>query len=140
MPMPESPAMTAVPLLPEGWPRPRGYSNGMLAPKGRLIVTGGVVGWNAEERFAEGFVPQFRQVLENIVAILSAAGAKPAHLIRMTWYVTDIPAYVANLREVGAVYRAIIGPVYPAMAVIGVSRLVEPAAMIEIEAMAVLPD
>jgi enamine deaminase RidA (YjgF/YER057c/UK114 family) len=132
--------MTSLPiaLLPEGWPRPKGYSNGMLA-EGRILVTGGVVGWDAEEQFAEGFVPQVRQVLENIIAILKAGGAGPEHLVRLTWYVTDMATYRNALREIGPVYRAVIGPHYPAMALVQVVSLVEPAALVEIEAMAVVP-
>lgn len=126
-------------LLPEGWPRPKGYSNGMLA-RGALLVTGGVVGWDAQEKFAAGLVAQIRQVLENIVAILRAGGAGPENLVRLTWYVTDIPAYSAALREIGQAYREVIGPHYPAMALVQVVRLVEPAALVEIEATAVVPD
>lgn len=128
-----------VALLPPGWPRPRGYSNGVMA-QGRLVVTGGVVGWDEKEVFAEGFVGQFRQLLRNIVAILAEAGAGPAHLVRLTWYVVDVEEYVANLKQIGEAYREIIGPHYPAMAVVQVVRLVEPAARLEIEATAVVPD
>ncbi len=127
-----------VALLPEGWPRPRGYSNGMMA-QGRFVLTGGVVGWDEKERFAEGFVPQVAQTLRNIVAILKAGDAGPQHLMRLTWYVTDIDAYTGSLREIGKAYREIIGPHYPAMALVQVVRLVEPKAMVEIEATAVVP-
>lgn len=126
-------------LLPEGWPRPKGYSNGMLA-RGALLVTGGVVGWDGNETFAHGLVAQIRQVLENIVAILKAGGGGPANLVRLTWYVTDIEAYSAALKEIGQAYRDVIGPHYPAMALVQVVRLVEPAALVEIEATAVIPD
>jgi len=125
-------------LQPEGWPIPRGYSNGMMAD-GRIIVTGGVVGWNAREEFPDGFVDQARQTLENILAILKAGGAGPEHLVRLTWYVTDIDDYSANLRELGRAYREVIGPHYPAMALVQVVRLVEKQAVVEIEATAVLP-
>ena len=127
-------------LLPPGWPRPKGYANGVSA-KGRVIVTAGVVGWDAEERFeSENLVSQFRQVLRNILAILAEDGAGPEHIVRMTWYVTDIPEYRFSLREIGAVYRELIGRHFPAMAVVGVSDLVEPQARIEIETMAVVPE
>jgi len=125
-------------LQPEGWPVPRGYSNGMMAD-GRIIVTGGVVGWNEREEFPDGFVAQARQTLENIRAILTAGGAGPEHLVRLTWYVTDIDEYSANLRELGRAYREVIGPHYPAMALVQVVRLVEKEAVVEIEAMAVAP-
>jgi enamine deaminase RidA (YjgF/YER057c/UK114 family) len=125
-------------LQPEGWPVPRGYSNGMMAD-GRIIVTGGVVGWNEREEFPDGFVAQARQTLENIRAILTAGGAGPEHLVRLTWYVTDIDAYSANLRELGRAYREVIGPHYPAMALVQVVRLVEKEAVVEIEATAVAP-
>jgi enamine deaminase RidA (YjgF/YER057c/UK114 family) len=124
-------------LLPEGWPRPKGYSNGMLA-EGRILVTGGVVGWDENELFAKGFVPQVEQVLRNIVAILKAGGAGPEHLVRLTWYVTDVATYRASLRDIGRVYREVIGPHYPAMALVQVVSLVEPVAEVEIEAMAVV--
>jgi enamine deaminase RidA (YjgF/YER057c/UK114 family) len=128
----------AVALQPPGWPRPKGYANGMLA-EGRLVLTGGVVGWDAEERFADGFVAQVRQVLENIVAILAEGGARPEHLVRLTWYVVDMSEYTDNLRAIGEAYREVIGTHYPTMALVQVVRLVEPAARVEIEATAVLP-
>ena len=125
-------------LLPPGWPRPKGYANGVSA-KGRVVVTAGVVGWNAEEHFeSEDLVSQFRQTLVNILAILAEDGAGPEHIVRMTWYVTDIPEYRFSLREIGAIYRELIGKHFPAMAVVGVTALVEPKAKIEIEAMAVV--
>lgn len=128
------------PLLPPGWPRPKGYSNGISA-KGRLVVTAGVVGWTAEEKFeAEDLRGQFRQVLINTLAILAEDGAGPEHIVRMTWYVTDLDAYRSSLVEIGAHYRELIGRNYPAMAVIGVSALVEPKALIEIETIAVVPE
>lgn len=127
-----------VTLQPEGWPTPRGYANGMMA-SGRVIVTGGVVGWDETERFPDGFAAQARQAFANIRTILAAGGAEPRHLVRLTWYVTDVEAYRAAVKEVGAAYREIFGRHFPTMAVIGVSRLVEPKAMVEIEATAVLP-
>lgn len=126
-------------LLPAGWPRPRGYANGMTA-KGRLVVTGGVVGWDVMGNFADGFAAQAWQAFKNIVAILAEGGAEPKHLVRLTWYVTDIEAYENNLREIGAAYRETFGAHYPAMAVVQVVRLVEKAAMIEIEATAVVAE
>lgn len=125
-------------LLPEGWPQPKGYSNGMMA-EGRIVVTGGLIGWDATETLADGFAAQARQTFQNIVAVLAEAGAGPEHLVRLTWYVCDIEEYMANLREVGQAYREVIGRNFPAMAVVQVVRLVEPAARIEIEATAVLP-
>lgn len=127
-------------LLPPGWPRPKGYANG-IAASGRLVVTAGVVGWDAEEHFvADHIAGQFRQILVNTLAILAEGGAGPEHIMRMTWYVTDRDAYVAALAEIGAAWRELIGKHYPAMAVVEVSRLVEPAALIEIETMAVVPE
>ena len=129
--------MTA--LLPPGWPRPRGYANGISAT-GRLIVTAGVVGWDAREQFvATTLDGQFAQCRRNIVAILAAGGAAPEHLVRLTCYVTSIDAYRASLKQIGAAWQEIIGPHYPAMALVEIVRLVEPAALIEIEAMAVVP-
>lgn len=127
-------------LLPPGWPRPKGYSNG-ISVKGRVIVTAGVVGWTAEERFEAADLPgQFRQVLLNTLAILAEDDAGPEHIVRMTWFVTDIDAYRSGLNEIGAAYRELIGKNFPAMAVVGVSALVEPKALIEIETTAVLPE
>lgn len=127
-------------LLPEGWPRPKGYAHGVLA-RGTLLFTGGIIGWDAAERFAgPDLVSQFDQVLANTVATLAAGGARPSDIVRMTWYVTDRDEYAAALKDIGAVYRRHIGRHYPAMAVIEVSRLVEPAARIEIETTAVIPD
>jgi enamine deaminase RidA (YjgF/YER057c/UK114 family) len=125
-------------LQPSGWPVPKGYANGMAA-EGRIVVTGGVIGWDAEERLAEGFVAQVRQTLGNIAAILAEAGAQPEHLVRLTWYVVDMDEYLTNLKELGKAYRAIFGAHYPAMALVQVVRLVEKAARVEIEATAVVP-
>jgi enamine deaminase RidA (YjgF/YER057c/UK114 family) len=126
-------------LQPPGWPIPKGYSNGMMA-QGRLLVTGGVVGWDERGAFPEGFPAQTRQTLENIRAILASGGSEPRHLVRLTWYVVDMDAYLANLRELGRIYRDVLGPHYPAMALVQVVRLVEKAALLEIEATAVVPD
>lgn len=125
-------------LQPEGWPVPRGYSNGMMAD-GRFVVTGGVVGWNRDGVFPEGFVAQARQTLQNICDILRSGGVGPEHLVRLTWYVTSIDEYSASLRELGQAYRQVIGPYYPAMALVQVVRLVERNALVEIEATAVAP-
>jgi enamine deaminase RidA (YjgF/YER057c/UK114 family) len=126
-------------LQPPGWPEPRGYANGIMA-KGHVLVTGGVVGWDERGVFAEGFLPQVRQVLLNIRAILADGGAGPEHLVRLTWYVTDIAAYRGSLRELGPIYREVFGRNFPAMALVQVVALVEPAAMVEIEATAVVPE
>ena len=127
-------------LLPPGWPRPKGYANGISA-KGRLIVTAGVVGWNAEERFeSDDLAGQFRQALVNILAILAEDKAGPEHIVRMTCYVTDMPAYRSALAEIGAAWRELIGRNFPAMALVGVTALVEPGAKVEIETMAVVPE
>jgi enamine deaminase RidA (YjgF/YER057c/UK114 family) len=126
-------------LRPKGWPQPKGYSDGMSA-KGRVIVTGGCVGWDAAGKFAEGLAAQTKQTLANIVAIIAEAGAEPRHIVRLTWYVTDIEDYLAQQREIGAAYRAVIGKHFPAMAVVQVVRLVEKQALVEIEATAVLPE
>jgi len=127
-------------LLPPGWPRPKGYANGVSAT-GRLVVTAGVVGWNADEEFEREDLPgQFRQALVNILAILAEGGAGPEHLVRMTCYVTDIEGYRQSLAEIGAAWRETIGRHFPAMAVVGVTALVESAARIEIEATAVVPE
>ena len=127
-------------LLPPGWPRPKGYANGVSA-KGRVIVTAGLVGWNADERFErEDLAGQFRQILVNMLAILAEDGAGPEHIVRMTCYVTDVDEYRLGLREIGAAWRELIGRHFPAMAVVGVTALVEPRAKIEIETMAVVPE
>ena len=127
-------------LLPRGWPRPKGYANGISA-RGRAIFTAGVVGWDAEQRFAAPDLPgQFRQALRNIVAILAEDGAGPEHIVRMTCYVTDIESYRGSLPEIGAAWREIIGRHFPAMAVVAVTALVEPQAKVEIEATAMVPE
>jgi enamine deaminase RidA (YjgF/YER057c/UK114 family) len=127
-------------LQPPGWPRPKGYANGISA-RGRLIFTAGVVGWDSEERFvAKDLAGQFEQVLRNTVAILAEDGAGPEHVVRMTCYVTSRDDYVASVLEIGAAWRAVMGRHYPAMAVVEVSGLVEPDAKVEIEATAVVPE
>jgi enamine deaminase RidA (YjgF/YER057c/UK114 family) len=126
-------------LLPEGWPRPVGYANGVAA-RGRLVFVAGQVGWDTTGHFAEGLVPQVRQALENIVAVLRAGGAEPQHLVRLTWYVLDREAYRSARADIGRVYREVIGPTYPAMALVQVAGLLEGRALVEIEATAVVPD
>ena len=127
-------------LLPPGWPRPKGYANGISA-SGRVIVTAGVIGWDAEEKLvASDLAGQFRQVLRNTLAILAEDGAGPEHIVRMTCYVTDIAAYRASLAEIGTAWRETIGRNFPAMAVVAVSALVEPEAKVEIETTAVVPE
>ena len=126
-------------LLPEGWPRPKGYSNG-IAAAGRMVFVAGQIGWDAQGSFPDGFAAQFRQVIDNTLAVLAEGGAGPEHMVRMTWYVVDKAEYLASLREIGAVWRERIGPHYPAMAVVEVKGLIEDAARVEIETTAVLPD
>ena len=125
-------------LQPSGWPMPKGYANGVAA-EGRIVVTGGVIGWDAQERLAVGFVAQARQALSNIAVILGEGGARPEHLVRLTWYVVDMEEYLANLKALGQDYREILGSHYPAMALVQVVRLVEKDARVEIEATAVVP-
>jgi len=126
-------------LQPPGWPRPKGYSNGIVA-EGRLVFIAGMVGWNEAERFeTDALAGQARQALKNILAVLAEAGGKAAHICRMTWYVTDKQEYLAHLRELGAAYRELIGNHFPAMTLVEVSALVEDGAKVEIEATAVVP-
>lgn len=125
-------------LQPSGWPKPKGYANGMTAD-GRIVVTGGVIGWDAEEQLRPDFIGQVHQALQNIKDILAEGGAKPEHLVRLTWYVVDIEEYMGSLKELGKAYRAVLGAHYPAMALVQVVRLVERAARVEIEATAVVP-
>lgn len=128
-------------VRPEGWPRPRGYSNGAVA-SGRFVVLAGQVGWNPlTGKFdATDFVGQTRQALSNIVALLLEGGARPRDLVRLTWYIVDRDEYLSMAREIGAVYRELIGDHYPPMSVVVVSALIETQARVEIEATAVIPD
>lgn len=127
-------------LQPEGWPRPRGYANGVSA-RGRTICVAGQIGWDATQRLVPGgLVPQARQALENILAVLAVDGARAEHLVRLTWYVTDREAYLAAGRELGEAYRAVLGKHFPAMSAVQVSALMEAGAVVEIEATAVVPD
>lgn len=127
-------------LQPPGWAPAKGYANG-VATSGRLVFVAGQVGWNADQRFeAQDFVGQARQALANIVAVLAEAGARPEHIARMTWYVTDKHEYLGSLKALGAVYRDVIGAHYPAMSAVAVAGLVEEGARVEIEATAVVPE
>ena len=131
--------MTLRILHPDGWAPPKGYANGVLA-SGRQLHVAGQIGWDAEQRIVPGgLVPQARQALENIVAVLASGGARPEHLVRLTWYLTDRAAYLAASKELGAVYREVIGRHYPAMTAIEVSSLMEADAVVEIEATAMIP-
>ena len=130
--------MTSQILLPEGWPRPKGYSNGVAA-EGRMVFVAGQIGWDEHGAFhATDFPGQFRQTLLNTLAVLKAGGAGPEHVVRMTWFITDKPAYLASLREIGAIWRELMGAHYPAMAVVVAAGLIEDAALIEIETTAVI--
>ena len=125
-------------LQPPGWPRPKGYANG-IAASGRFVFTAGVIGWNGEEKFEHAdLAGQFRQALENTRAILAEGGALPADIVRMTCYVTDKREYIAARAEIGAAWRDVLGKVFPCMAVVEVSGLVEDAAKVEIETTAVV--
>jgi enamine deaminase RidA (YjgF/YER057c/UK114 family) len=126
-------------LLPSGWPRPKGYANGIEA-EGRLVFVAGQIGWTPDGKFEATTLPaQFAQTLDNTLAVLREAGAGPEHVARMTWYVTDKRAYLASLAEIGAIWREKMGRHYPAMAVVEVKALIEDAALIEIETTAVVP-
>ena len=125
-------------LLPDGWPRPKGYANGIVAHGDSIIFCGGQIGWTSDEQFEHhDFVGQGRQALENVVAVLASAGAGPEHIARMTWYVTNREQYLEDLGAVGRVYRDVIGKHFPAMSVVEVSALIESEALIEIEVTAV---
>jgi len=127
-------------LQPPGWPRPRGYANGVAA-RGRLVFVSGMIGWNAHGEFeSDDFAGQARQALLNVVAVLREAGARPEHIVRMTWYVVDKREYLAASAALGAAYREIIGAHYPAMTAVEVRALIEDRARVEIEATAVVPD
>lgn len=130
--------MTLHVLQPPGWPRPRGYANGM-AGEGRLVTVAGMIGWDAQGVFAEGLVAQVEQALRNVLAVVAEAGGTAQHVASMTWYVTDMVAYRGAGPALGPVWRAIMGRHYPCMAVVGVTALVEPLACVEIEALAIVP-
>ena len=126
-------------LLPDGWPRPKGYANGVAA-RGRQIFVAGMIGWDANSQFhTDDFAGQVRQALHNVAAVLEAGGASPAHIVRMTWYVTDRREYLARGREIGAVYRELIGSYSVAMSALEVGALMEERARVEIEVTAVVP-
>ena len=127
-------------LQPPGWPRPRGYANG-IAASGTMVFVAGQIGWTAEGQFeSEDLVVQVEQALRNVVAVLRTGGAGPEHLTRMTWYVVDRGEYRRRAQEIGAAYRSVIGAIYPAMSLIEVKGLLEDRAMVEIECTAVVPD
>lgn len=127
-------------LQPAGWARPRGYANG-IAARGTTIFVAGQIGWNGHEEFeTDDFAGQVRQALSNVVAVLAEAGARPEHLTRLTWYVTDKQEYLAALPELGRAYREVIGPHYPTMTLVQVAALLEDRATVEIEATAVVPE
>ncbi len=127
-------------LQPEGWAKPRGYSNGIEA-RGRQIYVGGQIGWNAECKFeSDDLIQQIYMALRNSVDVVRAAGGGPEHIVRMTWYLVDKKEYVARLKEIGGVYREVMGKNFPAMSAIQVADLVEDEAKVEIEVTAVIPD
>jgi enamine deaminase RidA (YjgF/YER057c/UK114 family) len=132
--------MTHEVLLPEGWPRPKGYANG-IAASGRMVFVAGQIGWDETGAFPDpSFLGQFRQTLNNTLAVLTAGGAKPEHVVRMTWFITDKREYLAVARECGQVWRELFGSHYPAMAVVQVAALIEDQAKVEIETTAVIPE
>ena len=127
-------------LHPKHWKPAIGYANGVAA-KGRMVFLGGHIGWNGQQEFeTDDFVAQIEQTLKNIVEVLNEAKAKPEHIVRLTWYITDKREYLANLREIGRVYKRILGSHFPAMAMVQVVALIEDRAKVEIEATAVLPE
>ena len=126
-------------LQPAGWAKPKGYANGVMA-EGRLVFVGGQIGWNGQNQFeAHDLVGQVRQTLQNIVDVLAEAGARPEHIVSLTWYLTDKKDYLDNLASIGKVYRDVMGRHFPAMAVVQVTALVEDDAKVEIQATAVVP-
>ena len=127
-------------ILPQGWPRPKGYANGVVA-QGRMLFIAGMIGWDAQGVFhSDDFALQARQALRNVADVLREAGGKPENIVRMTWYVTDKREYLAAAREVGQAFREIIGSYNAAMTAVEVRALIEDRAKVEIEATAVLPD
>lgn len=125
-------------IQPEGWPRPSGFSNG-VAGSGELLFVAGQIGWNERGVFeSDDFIVQARQALANVAAVVRAAGGKPENIVRMTWYVTDKHEYLRVSRELGSVYKEIIGSTYPAMTLVQVAALLEDRAKVEIEATALL--
>lgn len=130
--------MTVRVLQPAGWPRPKGYSNGMVA-EGRQVFVAGQIGWDERQQFPETLGEQVRQTFKNILAVLKEADAGPEHVVRLTWYVTSREEYYAELAQIGAAYREIMGRHFPTMAVVQVVALMEAKAKVEIEATAVVP-
>ena len=127
-------------LQPPGWATPKGYANGVAA-RGTHVFVGGQIGWNSDQQFeSDDFIAQTKQALQNVHAVLACAGAGPEHMVRMTWYIVDRDEYNSRLRELGAVYREVMGKCFPAMTCVEVSRLVEARAKVEIEVTAVVPD
>ncbi|MGE8441244.1 MAG: RidA family protein [Comamonas testosteroni] len=127
-------------LLPPGWPRPKGYANG-VSVSGRQIYVAGMIGWDAHGQFhTDELAGQARQALHNIVEVLQAGGAKPEHIVRMTWYITDKKEYLAQQAEIGKAYRELIGSFSVAMTAVQVAALIEDRAKVEIEVTAVVPD
>jgi len=131
---------TPTTILPDDWPRPKGYANGMTA-RGQVLAIAGMIGWDATETIvSDDFVPQFRQALQNVVDVVKAAGSTHEAIISLTIYVTDKHAYLGNIKDVGAVYRDLMPKHYPAMALVQVAALVEDRAQVEIQGLAVLPE
>jgi len=127
-------------LLPDGWPMPRGYSNGVATGAGRQIFVAGMIGWDEQGVFqSDDLVDQLRQVLTNTKAVMAAGEAEPKHMVRMTWYITDKKDYSSRLKEIGTAYRNVMGRNYPAMACVQVLALMEDRAKIEIETSCVVP-
>ena len=127
-------------LLPEGWKAPIGYANGVAVDAGRIVFVAGQVGWNAQQQFAsEAIAPQFEQALKNLLAVLAVAGGRPQHICRITAFCCDKPAYLAARRELGGIWRRLMGTHYPAMSMIFVADLLDSPGKIELEATAVLP-
>lgn len=127
-------------LQPPGWATPKGYSNGVVA-RGRQVYLAGQIGWNESQQLvSSAFAGQFRQALQNIVTLLAQAGGRPEHLVRLTWFVTNLDEYRAEVKDIGAAYRDVIGRHYPPMSVVQVAGLVEHGAKVEIEATAVVPE
>lgn len=127
-------------IQPPGWPKPKGYSNGVVVSGGRLVVLAGQVGWDEQERIVPGgLVPQFEQALRNVLALVAQAGGKPEHLVQLRIYLTDKQAYLSNLKSIGEVYRKVMGKHFPCMSGLVIAGLVEEGAMVELEGMAVIP-
>jgi enamine deaminase RidA (YjgF/YER057c/UK114 family) len=127
-------------VQPPGWPRPSGYANGVSAT-GRVVAVSGQIGWDpaTEKLETDELAAQTRQALDNLVAVLRAAGAEPRHVVRLTWYITDRAGYLTSRREIGEAYRVLFGDHYPAMSVVIVAGLLDPRAKVEIEATAIVP-